>query len=258
MNEGGRPVRVSSEDILAKGKEKISNGVAGGSRFASLANIIENEGEDREGIDCADEGARNEEADSKGKEKVVEDEDQIEGVGICASDQSLLQGVQIIQSREMEKTDKAKPSLVGRIKERVLKDLTNKLDIQPIKLKPTRAGIGLKTNLNGILKGVGPAIDWTAHGDKQISNMTSKVGPSGSLARGDPYKTKPPDVSRRDSGRKSLDPQIEARVRGQRDGAVETLLESETGDMEQDEESLGDSEEEATASEAGFHGQESR
>lgn len=79
------------------------------------------------------------------------------------------------QTTAVEKMNEPKISIAGWIKERALKDLTNTLEVQPVKLKASRSGLGLKTNLSGMLKEVGPTVGWVSHGDKQNFNIAAKI-----------------------------------------------------------------------------------
>lgn len=65
----------------------------------------------------------------------------MDGVELSASDLSLLQGVKTSMRPESERQVDPKPSISGRIKERVMKDITNNLELQPAKLKSSWTGL---------------------------------------------------------------------------------------------------------------------
>lgn len=97
--KGGKSGIGAREEFTARSKELNTNRIGGGSRFASLANLDDMEGDNREESDRAEEEARKMAVDLKGKNKVVDREDLMEGVEVNASDPSLLQGIRIIQTR---------------------------------------------------------------------------------------------------------------------------------------------------------------
>lgn len=134
---------------MAKFGDKAVNGVDGGSKFSSLANLSDKEGDnkgrsdgDMNGAAGDNQGAKTMGTDLKGKKKVAEREDLMEGVELCASDSSLLQGMRVNSRIEAKRKNESKPSIVGQIKERALKELNQQLGSSAVKLKASWIGLG--------------------------------------------------------------------------------------------------------------------
>lgn len=91
----------------------------GGSRFASLVNLTKEEGDneggfnvDENGAAGANQGQNPSEADRKGKKPVGKRGDPMDGVELCASDPSLLNGMRVA-SRTMAKKEIGSKSYVA-------------------------------------------------------------------------------------------------------------------------------------------------
>lgn len=218
-----------------KGGVTQTNRGDGGSRFALLANLANEEGDKEGGINkdmnegnSANQGAKISETERKGKKPVVRGSSLMDRVELSASDPSLLQEVRSSTKTEMEKKNVTNPSIMGR---------TKSLEVQPAKLKSNWYG---SKSIKGVLnKEVGPVMGWTAHGVNFNLNANIIGGLNGPSISVGPAHARPPDASNGGQVAKSLDKVhlIQTRGKGNEDGA--RCAEEPTAEMDHDRANAG-------------------
>lgn len=173
-------------------------GGATGSRFSSLD--IEDTGEDMETEDLNQDevetagGVKEVEAQPKGPgfSKLTELEKQRldDEVVIACSHPSMVEGLKVSKTQEQEVGRSSTPMSQRTSKDRILKDLTNKLEPKPIKLKPSRAGSKTVSGIN--VREAGFVKEWIALGPRG----TGLGGDNESMDVGGPNPDRPPDPGR--------------------------------------------------------------
>lgn len=167
---GGGPKKVLGNQAATTEGIVASNG-ASGSRFSGLAVNIEDENGNEEDTEMdinvtqgADRVQSNAGVDGRGKTTSVEEIEAMEGVELAASDPSLLDGVRTQSVSKLGPKPKQAQNSNNKKKNGAMKDVTNILEAQPVKLKPDWTGS--KSGRGPRVKIVGPATSWTKHGNQ--------------------------------------------------------------------------------------------
>lgn len=127
----------------------------------------------------------------------------MDGVELSASDPCLLQGVRTSMRPKAEKKGNPKSFILGRIKERAMKDTTNILEVHPVMLKPSWTG--LKSGKGGAMREIGHIKTWVVQWEQNDLSGVKKVGPNGPSVSVGPAHAHPPNTSKGVTNLKSLD-----------------------------------------------------
>lgn len=181
---------------------KKSGSGFGGSRFAHLYNVNEEEeieadvapmdvNDSSEGGAANGNGPRESAEKEKGKKSMEGGNSLEDDVVVVLSHPNIVEDRRNPNGSGTDAARGSTPLSQRLTRDKVLKDITNKLEARPVNMKPNRSG--LKSGGGIVIREVGLASDWAQHAAKSSPSRSGPSSLGGTNYKGGPLPSRPPD-----------------------------------------------------------------